>query len=318
MKNNTWYDSFIEALYKKYPKKSQLTEVLMDLLSIERESAYRRLRKEIIFPVQEIVKITSAWNLSLDEIVGFDSKQVFFKAEFWDYLNPSLEGHQQTLQYLKSFTHIPDFEYLEVCNRMPRTLTSGFLYLPKFQILKWRYQFVNKKALSFSQIAISPIVSKCYKEYYMCIKNFANTTYIWDYMLFYYVVCTIRYFHSIYLITDEEKELIKNDLYVLMDYMSEVAAKGCWPETGNKVNLYISQINIDTHYSYYYSQEQEVKVCIVHAFVKSEIVTTNPVAVENFRVWMQLLKRSCVLISGTDEKSRIEFFMKQRQLIDTL
>jgi len=36
--DNAWYDAFMERLSIKYPKKSQLAEALMDLLSIERES----------------------------------------------------------------------------------------------------------------------------------------------------------------------------------------------------------------------------------------------------------------------------------------
>jgi hypothetical protein len=98
--------------------------------------------------------------------------------------------------------------------------------------------------------------------------------------------------------------------------MDEVAARGCWPETGNKVSLYISQINIDTNYSYYYSEF--VTLCRVHAFAKNEIFTYDQGMVENFRNWMQSKKKSSVQISEADEKNRITFFMKQRELVDTL
>ena len=129
---NDWYDYFLDALYKKYPKKSQLTEALMDLLSIERESVYRRLRKDIIFPVHELAKIAAAWNISLDEIVGINSNQVSFKVRLFNYLNPSneeLNGIQEKVQYLKYLSDIPDMEYVEVSNRLPRALSSGFPYL---------------------------------------------------------------------------------------------------------------------------------------------------------------------------------------------
>ena len=291
----------------------------MDLLSIEKESVYRRLRKNIIFPVHEVAKIASAWNISLDDIIEIDADQISFRARIWNYVNPSkgdLESMQKTIQRVDALKNIPDLEYLEVCNKMPRSLTSGFLYLRRFQMLRWMYQAANDEVLPFSKINLPPMVSKLSSDYYMYIKNLANTSYIWDFMLFNSVVGCIRYFNSIYLITDEEKELIKNDLQTLIDYMSEVASKGCWPETGNKVNLYISHINIDTNYSYFYSNE--MKACIVHAFVKSELISYCPEMVEDFRAWMQLKKKSSVLISGADEKSRIEFFMKQRELIDTL
>jgi hypothetical protein len=118
------------------------------------------------------------------------------------------------------------------------------------------------------------------------------------------------------LITNEEKECIKNDLYNLLDYMLGVASRGCYPETRNKVNLYVSQLSIDTNYSCTFTPE--AKVCYVHAFEKYEIYTLNPEMVTSFRSWMQLKKRSSIKISEVDEKNRIEFFAKQRQLVDEL
>ena len=317
--NKTWYDVFIKKLSQKYPKKHQLAEALMELLSIERESAYRRLRGEIVFPANELVKIALAWNISLDEVIRADSQQIIFKTRLLNFTNPSkeeLNNMQRIIQRLDALKDIPDLEHLEVCNKMPRSLIAGFSYLRRFQLLQWLYQQTNEEILPFSQINFSLEVAKILSEYYMYIKNLANTIYIWDHMIFNSTICSIRYFHSIDLITDEEKELIKNDLYTLIDYTSEIAVNGYWPETGNPVRLYISYINIDTNYSYYYSET--IKKCHVHAFMKDEITTENPAIVEDFKNWMQLKKRSSVLISKTGEKTRIKFFKKQRQSVDKL
>lgn len=319
MINNSWYDCFIEALYKKCPQKSQLTEALTDLLLIERESVYRRLRKNVMFSSEELVKIASAWDISLDEIIKNDAKKISFKIQLLNYIDPSDEELKdmqiliENLHYLKIF---PDVEYMEVSNVLPCAFVSGFSCLIRYHLLKWRYQYANEETLPFSQIFPPQKLSEFSLDYHTAIKNLANTSFIWDQMLFNSLVHDIHYFCSIYLITNEEKELIKKDLYFLLNYMSEMAAKGCWPETGNKVNLYISHINIDTNYSYYYSEA--LKVCRVHAFAKNEIYTNDPIMIENFRNWMQFKKRSSVLISEADEKSRIGFLMKQRGLIDTL
>ena len=319
MDNNRWYDSFLEALYKRYPQKPQLTEALMDLLSIEREAVYRRLRNDVMFPANEIVKIASAWNISLDDIVGINSKQISFKLYLWNYLNPSNEELNQMRflvedsEYTRNF---PNIECMEISNKLPRILTSGFSYINRFHLLRWMYQYINEKALPFSKTVYPEKVAKLSSTYNMVSKSLGNVSFIWDYNLFNYLISDIRYFYSIYLITDEDKELIKKDLYALLDYMSEVAEKGCWPETGNKVNLYISYLSIDTNYSYYYSEN--LKFCCVHAFAKNEVYTFDLVMVENFKSWMQSKKNASVKISESDEKSRIEFFMKQRQLVDSL
>ena len=316
---DNWSDFFIEALHKKYPKKVQLVAVLMELLGIEKESAYRRLRKEIVFSVPEIVKIASAWNISLDELIGVKSSQIFFKVQMLNYINPS----DEELNYLKTRVHnlnnmkkMSDMEYMEIANKLPRAFAAGFPYIGRFCLLQWLYQYADEEILPFSKVFYPENLAKISSEFYTATKNIPHTSYIWDHMLFNCLIQNIRYFHSVYLITDEEKELIKNDLHALLDYMLKVAIKGCWLETGNEVNLYISQIHVDTNYSYYYSKE--IKICRVHAFSKEVIYTKNTAMVENFKKWMQLKKRATIQISQTNEKSRIEFFMKQHKLVDAL
>ena len=319
MENNTWYDCFLEALYEKFPQKAQLTEALMDLLSIEREAVYRRLRNDVVFPANEIVKIASAWNISLDDIIGINSNQISFRLQLWNYLNPSKEelNYMRFLNEDSEYTrNFPNTECVQVCNKLPRMWTSGFSYLSRFYLLKWMYQYTDEKTLPFSQLAYPKTIAELSSVHYMVSKSLGNVSFILDNNITNELISDIHYFHSIYLITDEEKELIKKDMYDLLDYIQEVAEKGCWPETGNKVNLYISHLSIDTNYSCYYSDS--IKFCCVHAFTKNEIVTTDLVMVENFKNWMQSKKRASVQISEADEKSRIEFFMKQRQLIDSL
>jgi len=321
MENNEWHDSFLEALYKKYPQKPQLTEALMDLLSIEREAVYRRLRGDVVFPASEIIKIASCWDISLDEMLGIDSSQLqLFKVLMLQYTSPTKQGlevMQQKIDFIELFSASPDSEYMEVSNVLPRSLITAYPYLARYYIFKWAYQYNNEEdALPFSQVAYLEKIRQMGLTYHRKIKNIPTTNFIWDSMLFDYLISDIRYFTSIYLITEEEKQLIKKDLYALLDYMSEVSSKGCFPETGNSVNLYISQINIDTNYNYFYSET--IKICRIRAFVKYDISSTNDEMVDNFRNWMNLKKRSSVQISGVDERRRIEFFMQQRQLIDSL
>ena len=321
MDNNTWYDCFLEALYKKYPQKSQLTEALMDLLSIEREAVYRRLRNDVVFPANEIVKIASSWGISLDEILGIDSPRVqSFKLFMLQYTNPTkqeLDSIQQAINFIDVFSTTPNAELMDVSNALPRSLITGFPLLVRYYIFKWVYQYDNEdNVLPFSQVVYFEKIRQMGLAYHEKIKKIPTVNYIWDFMLFDYLISDIKYFISIYLITEDEKQLLKNELYALLDYMSEVSSKGCFPETGNTVNLYISQINIDTNYNYFYSDT--IKICRIRAFVSYELASSNEEMATNFRNWMNLKKRSSINISGVDERSRVEFFMRQRQLVDGL
>jgi hypothetical protein len=318
--NDVWYNLFVESLYKKHPKKSQLVEALMDLLCLEREAVYRRLRKEVIFTIHEIVKISSVWDISLDEIIGNHKGAVSFMMKSINYVDPSedemveIKKRVQRLEHLETSSTV---ECMEICNKLPRSLTIGFPSLYQFDVFRWAYQYGNTDGnLSFSQISFTEEFLQELTNYSRIIKHVANMNYIWDYKIFEYLVNDVQYFHSIFLVTDEEKERIKNELMTLLDYLLEVANRGYFPETNNKVNLYISKVNIGTNYSYFYTDE--LKLCRIHVFEKFDIFSFNSEMVNDFRTWMQLKKRTSIQISEVDERSRIEFFMQQRELVNSL
>jgi hypothetical protein len=86
MANELYYDHFMDILSKKYPTKAELAQELMDLLCLEREAVYRRLRKDVVFPAHEVIKIAATWNISLDEIIGIKSQKVLFQMKPLNYL----------------------------------------------------------------------------------------------------------------------------------------------------------------------------------------------------------------------------------------
>ena len=150
MTDNKWYDVFMEILSKKYPKKNLLAEALMDLLCIEREAVYRRLRQDVMFTANEIVKIASAWNISIDEIIGVNSGQISFQMRQMNYLDPSDEELDFLRQIIQSIIYLKDFpstEFMDICNKLPRQLLAGFHYLNQFYLFKSLYQYGNDKEI---------------------------------------------------------------------------------------------------------------------------------------------------------------------------
>jgi hypothetical protein len=321
MEEKTWYDIFIDLLHEKFPKNAQLTQEMMTLLRLEREATYRRLRKDVSFTAVEVIKLATAWNISLDEILGVYSGQVPFQMFPYNHLNPSIADINNFQQSVRALDHLRtaiNSEYMEVCNRFPRPLYIDFINIYRFNVFSWAYQYTNNEEFKklFSKIVIpynSYVELERYKKNIVHVKN---TNFIFDELIFDYFVNNVRYFHEVMAITDEEKELIKKELYSLLDYMMEIANKGRYPETFNKVSMYISQLNIDTNYSYYYTDK--LKLCRIHAFGTFDITSRDAKMVANFKTWMNLKKRSAIQISEVNEKKRVEFFAAQRKIIDSL
>ncbi|MDR2971401.1 MAG: hypothetical protein LBU83_05680 [Bacteroidales bacterium] len=320
MEDYNWYEIFIDSLYERFPKKSQLAQEIMNLLCLEREAVYRRLRKDVMFTFQEISKMAAAWNVSLDEIMGINIGKVTFQMTPMNYLVPTKKELINLKRKVKLIEHLSDSfnsEFMEVSNRIPRPLSTSFMILYRFEIFRWAYQYHNDEALKqFDKIILPTEVSFEINRYNKYVKHVTETHLLLDEMVFEYLVNNILYFHSILLISDKDKEKIKEALYSLLDYLMLIASDGRYPETQKKVNLYISQINIDTNYSYFYTEQ--FKACRVHAFGKYDISTYELEMISLFKNLMHLKKRASIQISEVNEKSRIEYFMKQRKLVDSL
>jgi hypothetical protein len=179
MENKTWYDSFITSLSDKYPKRTQLVKDLMDLLCIEREAVYRRLRGEVVFSANEIIKIASALNLSLDKITGIASGQILFNMQPINYIEPSEKELGLLRNVIDSITllqNLPDTEFMDVCNKLPRQLIAGYSYLNRFYLFKWLYQYESKdEIVPFSKVIISEEKAKITTDYCKTIKLVPNS-----------------------------------------------------------------------------------------------------------------------------------------------
>jgi len=320
MEKNNWYNFFMENLHEIFPKNVQLTQELMDLLCLEREAVYRRLRKDVIFHANEVIKIASAWNISLDEIVGINSHGISFQMQLLNFLTPSkretynLKKRINALDFLNT-THYSEF--MEICNRIPRPLCAGFPNMFRFKIFDWEYLYYQNEILKpFSQIIIPKKIAQEFDHYKKNMLSVTDSHFILDPNIIEYFVQSIQYYHSISLISDEEKAILKIELLDFLDYFGEIAYHGHYPETGNKASLYISKIYIDTNYSYLYCEN--LKTCRIHAFGQYDIVSSELNMVNDFRTWMNLKKRSAIQITEANEKYRIEYISKQRYIINGL
>ena len=314
-------DYFLDLLNKKIPRRAELTRSLVGLLNIEKEAVYRRLRREVPFTFSEVVLIAKTWGLSLDSVVRVDlSRSLPFCLQVTDYLNPSRED----IQVLERFTGIlrfisgdPRAEFMEVSNLLPLSLHHGFAYLNRFSVFKWMYQYGDMQRMpSLVEVVLPGEIDALVEEHNKLARGISRTFYVLDHMIFDYLINDIQYFASIYLILPEEVEKLKEDIRRLLDYLETLAATGRFPETGNRVYLYISPINFDT--SYCCIEGETIKVSMIRTFVMNAMTSLEEKAFRRVKNGVLAMKRSSTLISESGEKHRIEFFERQRALVEGL
>lgn len=319
MMTNNPNANLIEAMKEKLPLKGQLADMLMDTLYIGKEAVYRRLRGEVPFTLQESALISRKLGISLDKIIGLSFKSnAMFNINIVDYDDPFESYYNILEKYVSLINTMPDDPNSVMgtsANIIPQTLYLKHELLAKFRLFKWMYQNKYIDCKSFEELDIPSKLVNIQKDYVAMTRHIHSIDYIWDNMIFQHLINDIQYFASIHLISDETKEEIKKELFLLADELEELAINGKTAD-GNRVRIYVSNINFEATYSYV--DTNNLQLSLIRIYSINSITTMDNEIFCTLKEWIQSLKKFSTLISESGEMQRIQFFKQQREIIDAL
>lgn len=319
MITNELNTGLVNAVKEKLPSKDNLANALMDILYIGKEAIYRRLRGEVPFTLTEAAVISRKLGISLDKMIGVSFRDnAVFDMNIVSSEKP-FEAYYSILEkQVDLFRSVKEDETSEIgtsSNIIPQTLSLKYNMLSKFRLFKWMYQNENIKCKHFEEMEIPQKMVEKQKEYSDLVSHIHSVDYIWDNMIFSHLVNDIQYFCSIHLITDEDKDMLKEELFLLIDEMEELSARGK-SKAGNDVKIYISNINFEATYSYLDTSSTQLSLIRIYSI--NSITTQDQEMFRGLKEWIQSLKKFSTLISESGEMQRIQFFKQQREIISTL
>ena len=315
-----FYDAFLKVLEERYPRKSDLVNALMDVLTLEKESIYRRLRKDVYFTAEETMHIASVWNISLDNIISTNpDKTRPFHFNMIEYVGAREADYKLLERYnrgLELMGRDPNSKMIEVLNAMPHSLYCISEHLTRFFSMKWLYKYgISEEIAPFGSIQISERMRMLDMEYVRHIHEISEIHAIHDRYFVEHLVDDICYFHSIGMVTEEEVALLKRELLSIVDFMDEVTGRGFFPDTKNKLFFYLSHTWLPTEYMLF--ESTYANYSFVRILERNSLASTDKKVFERFMNMVQATKRSSVLMSGSNTLQQVEFFKQQREMIKT-
>ena len=315
------FRSFLEILENKVPEKAKLVDLLMEILFIEKGAVNRRLRGEVPFSSYEVAIIAKKLDISLNSLINKGIVPTeHYELNLIEYSNMSENDYKHWEDYnamINETKDDPNSEMVESSNVLPLSIYAGFDSLQKFYLFKYQYLFLGtENRVTFGDLALTERLSRIYKSYFNVTKNFATTIYIWDYLIFQYLVTDIRFFSSVNLISEDEVRQIKTDLFALVEYVEEFTWSGFFKETGRLVYLYIADINLDADYSCL--KFNNLYLSHLRAFVLNSVVSSDPSTYIKLRDCIFSHKKCSTLITRSGAIYRADFFEKQRTIISAL
>lgn len=314
-------EQVVSVIKSSIPLGGNMINELMELLPIGREAIYRRLRGEVPFTFEEIAKVSLKMGFSLDTIIGVKNhERAVFDLNLLDVNNLDADYCRRVNDYVKFFKKIRNQKNVRArfaFSTLPYSFYLPFLNLAKFRLYRWFYQ-VNKSqsSISFSEMKMSEDALEAQRAFITESRSIQRAVFILDREIFNATIKDINYFFKLYLITDEELELLKKDLFDLIDELEGLAISGTYEKTGTRVALYLANIDLETSHSHI--ESDTVGFSHLRVLAINGLDSQNPQISNIQKEWVDSLKRCSTLITQSGEVDRFAFFRKQRIAVSAI
>jgi len=296
--------------------KTKLVDTISEILHLSQDAAYRRIRNEKLLNLDEIIILSQAFNLSIDNHISVASKTkvvpfhfpfVGLDFDFTAYLQSILQNLQLvkeaggTIYY--SAKDIPMFH----CFQLPE--------LTKFKLFYWlktmlsRRDFVGVKYADYEPDAEQLAICKEIHEVYSKI----NSVEIWNYETIHGLTSQIAYYKTVGFMTGEEAELMLKSLTTLLEHLFTEAEMEHKSTIGKRsiqdsqnFRLFFNEVLAADNSIY--AEMGDMKAAFMPHIILNYITTFD----EDYccyikEVFESVMKKS-TLISGVNEKDRSLFF----------
>lgn len=312
----------IETIRNHISNDENIISRLEGILNIGQQSIYRRLRGEIPFTFEEVMKIAQNLSFSVDEIIGkhhhkgtFLNMELLLKDEL-DIIDLYNDFTTRTVGEMHEVAKGSDSLLISARNKIPISLILRYETLTRFRYLKVRHlQDPKSSNLQFSEVTFDLNNKILMKQYINNYRKINNIELIIDDNTLLSMIKEITYFYKRKLITESDLSLLQAELFELINYLDKVMAEGK-NDIGTRITCYLSTFNIETNYSYLqYNNQKTVKFW---AYAEIPMIITDPKICDIQKEWLDSLKKYSTLITASNEIQRVRYFDKQKEYIENI
>ena len=320
IESNVLYREFISVMQRRVTHKATLANTIAELLDIDKDAVYRRLRGEVGFSFAEMAVIARNLGISLDEIAEIDTEQCrSIRLALTRHIDPTEVDYAMFHDYINTLKFIkdePDTVIMEGGNLFPNYLFFDYEYITRVFMFRWSQCSCFGKRLPFHEVTIPERMRDLQKQVCFYARHIKSTTYVWDIRIFEQFVSNIKFYATLRLIKKDDIALIKNDLTAFLNDIETMAVTGKHKETGNEMSIYIGDLNADSNFGYI--ETKNMRISLFRAFLLNSFSSTESLLFDEISSWLHSAQRLTTLISVSGEKMRTEFFNTQREIINTL
>ena len=294
-----------------------LVDDISDLLNIGPDAAYRRRRGAKPISLEEAIKLSKHYQISLDLFTDVNDKQLHFKLapenveDANNYLKYALEWSNN----LASFQGTPECEIIMSATDVPAFNFLSFKELGCFQLYAWNKGVYDlpESYEAFVKELNTDELSKCYRKITNHYQQIPSSE-IWTDHTIDSLLDLMQYHSDMKHFSDKNTPLfLCEQLLELMDTLYDWAKKGTKGSNAAPYKMYVSEIDLGN--TFIILKNAKMSTCLLKLFGSNGLSITDESFCHVIENWLNLLAGRATLISGTSEKERFKFFNIQRQKI---
>lgn len=321
-KTDNYQYRFIERIKQGLPKGYSLVNDLADLLKLSTDSAYRRIRCETSFTLDEIVLICKQYRISFDSFYGSECNSISFN---YKVVPSSIDGFRSylgsMLENLKKHSTLP-IEIIYAAEDIPIFHSFRFPEFARFKIFYWLKSVLNVpeiESLKYDPKLVPDDIIETGKQM-LELYNKIHSSEIWSDRTINSILAQIEYYHEAGFFKNVTVAInLCDSLYELLNEIQRLAERSTKAKVAgyeNNFMLYNSDVEMGNNYILVSNKDAKTLYIRHHTF--NNMITTHDGICCETEGWLKGLMQKSTLISGVSEKMRNRFFEKNRKRIEEL
>lgn len=308
---------FLSVLKQNIPPQRSAVDVISDLLEISQDAAYRRLRGDKRFDIDEIFTISKTYNISLDTIFSVKSQGTIF-----NYTNLDVRDKAKYLLYLQRVAQ--SIELLKEGRNSEIILSAidipVFHFLPYteltlFKLFAWNNTVYNQGGYfeDFLEEFLSPDLTTCYHKM-ADDYSLVPSTELWTVNTIDTVIRLIDfYFETGYFRDRETPTFLCNQVIQLVDNLKVWVERGYKKTPSVTYSFYVSDTDLENNFVLLKKDSQ--LTCLLKLFTINSLTTKDECFCKETYHWLETSKKRSVLLTGASERDRFRYFNALQQKI---
>jgi hypothetical protein len=303
--------SFLEEVKKRLPSNRSFVDELAEILSISKDSAYRRIRGETVLSLDESKKLCDHSGVSIDSLFSPTSKTVHFmdmaaggNITLEEWLTSIMKNVSMISEMTYTARDIPIWHYL----RKPELAAFKMFFWqktvmgnPGFQKLVFEPEIIPREMIQLGE--------RVWQKYAA-----VQSVEIWGAEALHNTLKQIQFYDECgFLKIRGQVSRLYEELEDLLGIIHSAAAEARKTD-GNIFNLYHNEVL--TMDNSVFGKTRDTNVTYLNYNTTGLLVTRHNGFCEKMRQYQTSLIKHSTLISGTAEKERIKFFSRLTKLLD--